>query len=137
MSSLNRAILLGNLGKDPELRATQDGAQVCNFPIATTEKFKDSMGNIKEKTEWHKIVVWGKQAEICKQYLAKGRSVLIEGKIQTRQWEDDSGQKRYSTEIRAENVRFVGGSRSEKSDQTPIAPEIEVFSETNFDSIPF
>lgn len=109
--ALNRAIIMGNLGQDPELRYTQSGAAVCTFSLATTEYRTDKEGNRQEATEWHRIVVWNKQAENCSKYLAKGRTALVEGRIQTRSWEDQSGQKRYTTEIVAQNVQFVGGNR--------------------------
>ncbi len=112
MASVNKVILIGNLGRDPELRFTQGGQAVCNFTIATTERFGGRDGGTpQERTEWHRIVVWGKQAENCAQYLAKGRSVYVEGRLQTRDWEDKEGQKRRSTEITALLVQFLGGPR--------------------------
>ena len=108
MASVNKVILVGNLGQDPELRHTPSGAAVCTLNIATTEVRTDG-GNRQEKTEWHRVIVWNKQAENCARYLAKGRSVYIEGKLQTRSWDDPSGQKRYSTEIVAQQVQFLGG----------------------------
>lgn len=108
--ALNRAFILGNLGQDPELRYTQNGTAVCTLNVATSEVRLDRDGNRQENTEWHRIVVWNKQAENCAKYLAKGRSVFVEGRIQTRSWEDkQSGQKRFTTEIVAQNVQFVGG----------------------------
>lgn len=109
MAGVNKAILVGNLGKDPELRYTQGGQAVVNFPVATSEQWTDKSGERQERTEWHRIVVWGKVGENCAQYLSKGRSVYIEGRIQTREWEDQSGQKRYTTEINAQTVQFLGG----------------------------
>ena len=106
--SVNKVILVGRLGNDPEMRATQSGSPVANFNIATSEYRTDQSGQRQEKTEWHKIVVFGRQAETCKQYLGKGRQVYIEGKIQTRQWTDQQGQTRYSTEIVAREVTFLG-----------------------------
>ena len=110
MASVNKVILIGNLGKDPELRYTQSGQAVTNFNIATTERFggRDG-GEMQERTEWHRIVTWGKTAENCAQYLSKGRSVYIEGRLQTRDWEDKEGNKRYTTEITALRVQFLGG----------------------------
>lgn len=108
MASRNLVILIGNLGKDPELRTTQGGKTVANFSLATTEKYKDQ-----EKTEWHNIQAWGRLAEICGEYLHKGSQVYIEGKIQTRAWEDKSGNKRYTTEIVAHQLVMLGGKRSE------------------------
>jgi len=109
MSSLNRVILLGNLGKDPEVRYTQGGTTVANLRIATNERRPDGNGGWKDETEWHSVVLFGKQADLAKQYLSKGRTVLIEGSLRTRQWQDKEGQKRWSTEIVAQNMRFVGG----------------------------
>ncbi|MCP9289965.1 MULTISPECIES: single-stranded DNA-binding protein [Gracilimonas] len=101
MSSLNKAMLIGNLGQDPEVRYTQSNTAVATLSIATSERFKDSNGEYQERTEWHRVVAWGRTAEICQQYLSKGSKVYIEGPIQTRQWEDKDGQKRYTTEIKA------------------------------------
>jgi single-strand DNA-binding protein len=111
MASVNKVILIGNLGRDPELRYTQGGQAVANFSVATTEKFSSRDGSPQERTEWHRIVVWGKQAETCAQYLSKGRSVYIEGRLQTREWEDREGNKRNTTEINAQRVQFLGGPR--------------------------
>ena len=109
MASVNKAILIGNLGRDPELRFTKDGRPVANFTLATNERWRDKQGNSQERTEWHRIVVWDKQAENCAQYLQKGRSAYIEGRIQTREWEDKEGNKRQTTEIVAQQVTFLGG----------------------------
>ena len=111
MAGVNKAILVGNLGRDPELRYTASGQAVANFTLATTEKWTNKNGEREERTEWHRIVVWGKQAEHCAQYLSKGRSVYVEGRIQTREWEDKEGQKRKTTEISAQTVTFLGGRR--------------------------
>ncbi len=109
MASLNKVFLIGNLGADPEVRYTASSSAVANFRIATTEVWNDREGNRQERTEWHRIVVWGKQAEHCGSYLRKGRSVHVEGRIQTREWEDREGQRRYTTEIVADRVTFLGG----------------------------
>lgn len=109
MASVNKVILVGNLGRDPELRYTQSGQAVANFTLATTERFSNREGERQERTEWHRIVAWGRTAELCAQYLAKGRSVYIEGRLQTREWEDKEGQKRRTTEITAQTVQFLGG----------------------------
>jgi single-strand DNA-binding protein len=114
MSGVNKVILIGNLGANPELRYTQGQQAVANLRLATTEKWTDKSGQKQESTEWHRVVVWGKQAEICGQYLTKGRQVYIEGSIRTRQWQDQQGQKRYTTEIVARNVQMLGG-RGERS----------------------
>ncbi len=107
--SVNKAILVGNLGKDPEVRFTPSGRAVAKFPVATSERWTDQDGNRQERTEWHNIVVWGKQAETCGQYLSKGRQVYVEGSIRSRQYDDKDGNKRYITEIVARDVRFLGG----------------------------
>jgi single-strand DNA-binding protein len=106
--SVNRVILVGRLGRDPETRYTSAGQAVCNFSLATDESFKDRSGERQKRTEWHKIVVWGKQAEIAQQYLKKGSLVYLEGRIQTRQWEDKEGQKRTNFEIVANTFRMLG-----------------------------
>lgn len=112
MAGVNKAILIGNLGRDPELRTTQNGQSVVNFTLATSESWTDKGGERVERTEWHRIVVWGRTAEMCNQYLSKGRSVYIEGRIQTREWEDKDGHKRTTTEINANTVNFLGSPRS-------------------------
>src|SRR5258705_7599327 len=106
---VNKTILVGRLGRDPETRFTAGGTAVANFSIATDETFKDKNGEKQKRTEWHKIIVWGKQAEIAQQYLKKGAMVFIEGRIQSREWEDKEGQKRTSFEIVANNFRMLGG----------------------------
>ncbi len=114
MASVNKVILIGNLGRDPELRYTQSGQAVANFSLATNERFggRDG-GEQQERTEWHRIVTWGKTAETCAQYLAKGRNVYIEGRLQTRDWEDRDGNKRQTTEVVAQRVQFLGSPRGE------------------------
>lgn len=109
--SVNKVILIGNLGKDPEVRFTGSGKCVANFRIATTEIFSDSQGARQERTDWHNIVVWGKTAENCGQYLSKGRQVYIEGSLRTRQYDDKDGNKRYVTEVVAQRVQFLGGGQ--------------------------
>jgi single-strand DNA-binding protein len=117
--SVNKVILVGRLGKDPETRFTGGGQSVCNFSLATDESFKDRNGERQKRTEWHKIVVWGKQAEIAQQYLKKGSLVFIEGRIQSRQWEDKKdGTKRTSFEIVATGFRMLG-SRSDSAGAAP------------------
>ena len=106
---INKVILIGNLGADPELKYTAGGTAVCKFRIATSETFKDRDGNQQERTEWHRITAWGKLAEICGQYLSKGRQVYVEGSLRTNMWEDQQGNKRYSTEIVVRDVQFLGG----------------------------
>lgn len=106
---VNKVILVGRLGRDPETRYTGGGSAVANFSVATDETYKDRNGERQKRTEWHKIVVWGKQAEIAQQYLKKGSLVFIEGRIQSREWQDKEGQKRTSFEIVASNFRMLGG----------------------------
>uniref|UniRef100_A0A832I611 Single-stranded DNA-binding protein n=1 Tax=Eiseniibacteriota bacterium TaxID=2212470 RepID=A0A832I611_UNCEI len=118
---VNKVFILGNLGANPEMRFTQGGQAVANLRVATTEQWTDRSGQKQESTEWHRVVVWGKQAEICGQYLTKGRQVFIEGSIRTRQWQDQQGQKRYTTEIVARNVQFVGG-RGERGPEEQAQP---------------
>jgi len=109
MPSVNKVILLGNLGRDPELRFLPNGDAVCNFSIATTDSWKDKAGEKQEKTEWHNIVMYRKLAEIAGEYLKKGRPVYLEGRLQTRKWQTKDGQDRYTTEIVADNMQMLGG----------------------------
>ncbi len=108
MASLNKVMLIGNLGQDPEVRYTPGGQAVATFNIATSERWTDKAGQQQERTEWHRIVVWGKQAENCKEYLSKGRPVFVEGRMQTREWTDKEGKKRWTTEVNAQRVQFLG-----------------------------
>src|ERR1043165_2960809 len=105
---VNKVILIGNLGADPEMRFTPSGQAVANFRIATTENWTDKNGQKQERTEWHRIVVWGKLAELCGEYLNKGRQCYVEGRLQTREWTDKEGKKNYTTEVVANNVVFLG-----------------------------
>lgn len=116
MASVNKVILIGKLGRDPEMRHTPSGSGVCTLNVATTETWNDN-GNRQERTEWHRVTVWGKQGENCAKYLAKGRSVYIEGRLQTRSWDDKDGQKRYSTDIVATTVQFLGDGRANNQQQ--------------------
>jgi single-strand DNA-binding protein len=125
MGSVNKVILIGNLGADPELKYTPSNRPLCNLRIATTEVFKDKSGQRQEKTEWHRVTVWGDQAESCAKYLAKGRSVYLEGKLQTRSYDKD-GHKHYTTDVVADRVVFLGGesggdwqSRGARSGEEP------------------
>ncbi len=114
---LNKVILIGNLGRDPEVRTTQSGQSVANFSVATTRRWRDRDGNRQEETEWHYIVCWGRQAEIAGQYLTRGRLVSVEGRLQTRSWDDQqTGQKRYRTEVICDNFQMLGG-RGDSSGQ--------------------
>jgi single-strand DNA-binding protein len=141
---MNKVEIIGNLGNDPEIRYSGAGTAVCNFSVATTESWKGKDGSKKEKTEWHRVVVWGNQAENCAKYLTKGRQVLIEGKIETRNWDDRDGNKRYTTEIIARKVLFLGGSRTEQpltqneeEDVSTSAAAEEIFGAVQDDDIPF
>ena len=142
MASVNKVILVGNLGKDPELRTTTGGHSVVGFSIATTEKYPNSQGVQQERTEWHRIVVWGKQAENCAKYLRKGSSVFVEGKLQTRSWDDaQSGQKRYQTEIVGDRIQFLSTARQTDAHESSYAAQIPDFDPSGvpstLDSIPF
>jgi len=109
MGSVNKVILVGNLGRDAELRFTPGGAAVSTINMATTEVWNDKGGQRQEKTEWHRVVLWGKQAESLSEYLTKGKQIYVEGRLQTRQWDDKDGNKRYTTEVRADKIVLLGG----------------------------
>jgi single-strand DNA-binding protein len=109
MGSVNKVILVGNLGRDAELRYTPGGAAVATLNMATTEVWNDKAGQRQEKTEWHRVVLWGKQAESLSEYLTKGKQIYVEGRLQTRQWDDKDGNKRYTTEIRGDRVVLLSG----------------------------
>lgn len=115
MASVNKVILIGNLGKDPELKYLPSGRAVAEFSIATSENWKDKDGNRQEKTEWHNIVLWGRTAEVAKEYLSKGSSVYIEGRLQTRSWDDKDGKKQYKTEIVGDRMQMLGSRRDASS----------------------
>src|SRR3989338_8122915 len=115
MASLNKVLLIGNLGADPEVRVTGTGQSVATIRLATTDRWVDKSGQKTERTEWHRVVVWGKQAEHCKEYLSKGRQIYVEGRIQTREWNDKEGNKRYTTEIVAQRIQFVGSPGERKA----------------------
>ena len=106
---MNKAMVIGNLGSDPEVRYTQNETPVATFSVASTERWKDSDGNKQEHTEWHRVVAWGKLAEICGKHLNKGDKVFVEGKLRTRKWEDQEGITRYTTEINARELEMLGG----------------------------
>ena len=110
---VNKVILVGHLGADPDMRYTPSGQGVCELRLATSESWNDKNGQRQERTEWHRIVVWGKRAEVCSKYLAKGRQVFVEGRIQTRTYDDKDGNKKYITEIIAADVQFLGGGKGE------------------------
>ncbi len=144
--SVNKVILVGRLGRDPETRYTSSGQAVCNFTMATDESYRDRAGERQKRTEWHRIVVWSKQAEIAQQYLRKGSLLYIEGRIQTRQWDDREGQKRTTVEIVANNFRMLGGrgdaaapgasAGGDAGAQAPAAEDVPV-SEVSDEDIPF
>ena len=136
MASLNKIMLIGNLGKDPEIRVAASGQTVANFSLATKEQFKNKSGEREERTEWHSIVVWGRLAEIARDYLHKGKQVYIEGRLQTRKWQDKNGQDRYTTEVVAELMQMLGN----KGDGSKTVQESsETFAGDDFDDsdIPF
>lgn len=139
---LNKVMLIGYVGKDVELRYTPAGAPVANFSMATSERWKSKTGEKVEKTEWHKIAAFNKLAEICGEYLTKGKLVYIEGKIQTRSWEDKDGIKRYSTEIVANNMTMLGGSKTSANTGNPVSsnnsmPSASSAEDVDLDDVPF
>jgi single-strand DNA-binding protein len=109
MGTVNKVIIVGNMGRDAEVRYTPGGAAVATLSLATTDVWNDKAGQRQEKTEWHRVVVWGKQAETLAEYLTKGRQIYVEGRLQTRQWDDKDGNKRYTTEIRSDRIVLLGG----------------------------
>lgn len=142
MSGVNKVIIVGRLGADPEMRTVANGGTVTRLSVATSETWVDKDGHRQERTEWHRIVVWGRLAEICGKHLSKGRQVYVEGRLQTRSWEDQQGQKRYATEIVANTVQFLGAP-GERSSEGPSRSDdfMQDFApEPSFDSseeIPF
>jgi len=133
---MNKVFILGNLGDDPKLRYTEGGAAVANFSLATNESWVDKNDEKQERTEWHRVVVWNRQAETCDKYLSKGDKALVEGKLQTREWEDKEGNTKYTTEIVARNVQFIttknkGSEGSQGGSQESSPPDF------NDDDIPF
>lgn len=146
MSSLNKAMIIGRLGSDPDVRYTQSNTAVATMSVATTERYKDRNGELQENTEWHRVVAWSRLAEICQQYLKKGSLVYFEGPIQTREWEDKDGQKRYTTEIKALSMQMLdskgdSGGSSPKSNSSgssaPKAVEIDESFDDMDDDLPF
>lgn len=151
MGSVNKVILVGNLGRDAELRYTPGGAAVATLNMATTDVWNDKSGQRQEKTEWHRIKIWGKTAETVSEYLVKGRQVYVEGRLQTDQWNDRDGNKRYTTEVRADRVVLLGGRgtesggaadqgggpRGDRPDQSPPTPAPDGGGELTEDDIPF
>ena len=143
MAGINKVILIGRLGQDPEVRYMTDGTAVANFSIATSDEWKDKdTGEKRERTEWHRIVAWRRLGEICGEYLSKGKQVYIEGRIQTRSWEDKDGNKKYTTEIVASQMQMLGtrdagdGNRFDQAPGPSVPPE-PAFPESQDDDIPF
>jgi len=134
---VNKAILIGRLGKDPEVRYTPDGTMVTNFNLATDEQWKDKSGEKVQKTEWHRIVTFGKLAEICGNYLVKGKLIFIEGRIQTRAWDDKDGVKRYTTEIVANDMKMLDSKGQGKTDDTASNTASAQNSGTPMEDVPF
>ena len=125
MASLNKVLLIGNLGKDPEVRYTASGTAVASFSLATSEKFKNKEGEWEERTEWHNVTLWGRLAEIAGEYLGKGKTVYLEGRLQTRKWQDKDGKDRYTTEIVGEKMQMLSrkdGSKHEEAGQSHEGP---------------
>ncbi len=125
MASLNKVLLIANLGKDPEVRYTASGTAVASFSLATSEKFKNKGGEWEERTEWHNVILWGRLAEIAGEYLSKGKTVYIEGRLQTRKWQDKDGKDRFTTEIVGEKMQMLSrkdGSNHEEAGQTHEGP---------------
>jgi len=141
MSSLNKVMLIGRLGKDPEVKFTSSGTAVCNFSLATSETFKDKSGEKQEKTEWHNVQLWQKLAEIAGEYLVKGSLVFIEGRLQTRKWQDKEGNDRYTTEIVGERMQMLGSKgdsgRSDRAASGSHSTGSENSSMPEDDDIPF
>jgi len=141
MRGVNKVILIGNLGRDPEIRYTRDGTTVANLNLATSDSWNDAQGQRQERTEWHRVVAFGKLAEITKEYLSKGRQIYIEGRLQTRSWEDKEGNKRYTTEIKADQMVMLGGRGGEGGSRSAGPPPSEDFSREPFqatdEDVPF
>ena len=137
--SVNKVILIGNIGSDPEVKTTPSGVPVANFSLATSEAWTDKDGERQERAEWHRLVLWRKLAEIAGQYLKKGNKIYIEGKLQTRSWEDNNGQRRYMTEVIVDNLEMLGGDRAGESrtDATPAPAYSGGGGENPDDDLPF
>ncbi len=137
MAGVNKVIIIGRLGQDPEVRYTPNGQAVANFNVATSENWTDkTSGNKQERTEWHRIVVWGRLAELCKDYLKKGRQVYIDGRLQTRNWDDRDGKKRYITEIVANTIQFLGSSSERSESDTTTDPGVEYVNDAPTNNVP-
>lgn len=136
MASVNKVILIGNLGKDPDLRYTPSGQAVATFSLATTDRYKDKDGQMAERTEWHNVTAWGKLAETVKEYLKKGRQIYVEGRISYRTYDDKEGVKRYFTDIVAQNIRFLG-RREDAPESAPAEVEVEQAAGGGGEDLPF
>lgn len=137
MSGLNKVMLIGRLGKDPEIRYTQSGTPVANFSVATSETYKDGNGEKQERTEWHNIVIWNKLAEVAQKYLHKGDQVYLEGKIQTRKWQDRDGAEKRTTEVIVHSMTMLGSKRREEGNPAYSDHEPESFGGVEDQDIPF
>ncbi len=142
MAGVNKVILVGRLGADPEMKYTNSGTGVCRFNLATSEKWTSKDGQKQERTEWHRIVAWTKLGELCNEYLKKGRQAYIEGRLQTRSWDDKEGNKRYTTEIVADTVQFLGSAEGGSRASTGSLPEtdtpfVDEVVDTKDEDIPF
>ena len=142
MASLNKAFLIGNLGKDPEIRVTPAGQTVATFSLATTERVKSKDGKSEERTEWHRVVLWGKLAEIARDYLHKGKTVYVEGRIQTRKWDDKNGHTNYTTEIIGDNLQMLSPKKEAERGYPASWDEMDTGSDVarelvDYDDVPF
>jgi len=137
MASINKVMLIGNLGRDPEVKYTQSGTAVANLNVATNEVWTDKAGQKQERTEWHRVVVWGKQAQVVSEYLSKGKQVYVEGALQTRSWDDREGNKRYTTEIRATRVLMLGRAEGARAEPEAGGPEGETVPDATDEEVPF
>jgi len=140
MASVNKVILIGNLGRDPEVKYTQNGTAVANLSVATNEVWTDKSGQKQERTEWHRVVVWGKQAQVLAEHLAKGKQIYVEGSLQTRSWDDRDGNKRYTTEVRATRVLMLGRAEGARVEPEVAGPETGPEAggpEVNEEEVPF
>ena len=135
MASVNKVILIGNVGRDPEVKYSADGNAIANLSLATSEQWKDKSGTKQEKTEWHRVSFFGKLAEIVGEYVKKGSQIYVEGRLQTRKWQDKDGQDRYTTEIVADRMQMLGGRASNGNDPTPVRAPSKF--DSLEDSIPF
>jgi single-strand DNA-binding protein len=137
--SFNKVILVGNLGRDPELRYTPQGTPVCNFTMATNERRKDKTGEMQDQTTWFRVTLWGRQAETASQYLTKGRPVYIEGRLRVEEWTDRDGKPRHTLEVNATDMQFIGGGRGEEApDSRPAAGEpVQEHADPSDEDVPF